>query len=239
VEGPRGPDLDPAAGLVRAALDPAVLLQATLGHEDQRALPGGLGEVLRPAAPELDRDEVGARILPVRPLPAVGPDRVYRAGVIAAFLGLEIAARNFIGSLQCGQRSGFSKYVRAISFAQKRRLSLMNAEGRSRRARRIVVEAAPKLWRSSDGGWGNLSAWFKLPGSRVTRRESIASGRPRRPSGAEEEEAACGGRCGGASASPAKKEGVVRNRVLPGLEPRRFVRQPGSRMTGNYTASAT
>jgi ATP-dependent DNA helicase RecG len=58
-----------------------------------------------------------------------------------------------------------------------------------------------------------LRAWFKLLGSRVTRRGSIAPGRPRRPSGAEAGEAACRGRCGGGSASPAKKEGVVRNRV--------------------------
>jgi predicted CoA-binding protein len=57
----------------------------------------------------------------------------------------------------------------------------------------------------------------------VTRRGSIASARPRRPSGAEAGEAACRGRCGGGSASPAKKEGVVRNRVLPGFEPRQIL----------------
>ena len=42
----------------------------------------------------------------------------------------------------------------------------------------------------------------------------------RRQSGAEEGEAACGGRCGGGSASPARRDGVVQSRVLPGFEPR-------------------
>jgi hypothetical protein len=69
---------------------------------------------------------------------------------------------------------------------------------------------------------------------------------PRRPSGAEAGEAACRGRCGGGSPSPAKKEGVVRNRVSPGFEPRRMMetsrfpegpssrelRQSGRRLSG-------